>query len=197
MKLPFILLAAGRSERMGSPKGLLDFQGKPWLLAQVEAIRGQTEGLIRVVLGPYQEPEGKLIRGIKDAQIAINPDPDRGSFSSLQVGLQDLAGPVFLGPLDCPVAPVLASLFAALQPGVEGVSPTYQGRGGHPVLLSAVLAANLRTLNPDHSDSRLDHQLKAARARRLEVADPQVVLNLNTPESWQAFLALAPHQPRP
>lgn len=189
MEVPFVLLAAGRSRRMGASKALLDFHGRPWLVAQVQAIRAQTSGAIRVVLGPQNQEEAELLRGEDSVQVVLNSEPDRGPFSSLQAGLGGLPGPAFLGPLDCPVAPLLESLHQALLPGLEAVVPTFEGRGGHPVHLSTGMIARLLSLDPGGPDSRLDVQLRSARVRRLEIADPRVTLNLNTTEAWQRYLA--------
>jgi CTP:molybdopterin cytidylyltransferase MocA len=131
----------------------------------------------------------------------VNPNPERGPFSSLQVGLAGLAGPLFAGPLDCPVAPILAALLQGLTPEDEAVVPTFSGRGGHPVLLGADLRTRLLELDAAAPDTRLDEQLRQARTRRLEVADFRVALNLNRPEEWERFrlgsLTLPPHHPGP
>lgn len=189
IEVPFVLLAAGRSTRMGASKALLDFQGRPWLVAQVQAIRAQTAGPIRVVLGPQNQEEATLLSGQEGVRAVLNSEPDRGPFSSLQAGLAGLEGPTFLGPLDCPIAPVLATLHQALLPGLEAVVPTFGGKGGHPVCLSAGLIVRLLSLEPGGQGSRLDVQLRSARVQRLEVTDPRVALNLNTPEGWRLFLA--------
>lgn len=187
MKVPFVLLAAGQSSRMGHSKALLDYRGQPWLLAQIEAIRAQTRGLIRVVLGPQGQRESQLLARLEGVQSVLNPTPERGPFSSLQVGLKGLSGPVFVGPLDCPVADVLRALIEGLNPIPEAVVPTHQGRGGHPVLLGSPLVVRLLEMEAGAPEARLDLALKRARTQRIEVSDDRILLNLNTPEAWEAF----------
>lgn len=182
---------------MGQSKALLDFHGKPWLRAQLDDIRCQTSGPIRVVLGPASLAEAALCDRLPGVSVWVNPDPDLGPFSSLQAGLAGLSGPAFAGPLDCPVTPVLAELQAAMAAGDEAVVPTHLGRGGHPVLLGQSLVARLLSMDPAHPEARLDRQLRLARARRLEVMDSRVSLNLNRPEDFERYrnLPLAPHHP--
>lgn len=187
MDVPFVLLAAGQSTRMGQPKALLDYHGQPWLLAQIEAIRPQTQGLIRVVLGPQSEQESQLLAGLEGVQALLNPAPERGPFSSLQVGLEGISGAVFAGPLDCPVASVLRILLQSMDPDEEAVVPTHHGRGGHPVLLGSPLVARLVGMEAGAPDARLDVLLKRSRTRRTEVEDARILVNLNTPEAWEAF----------
>ena len=67
------------------------------------------------------------------------------------------------------------------------VLPTYGGRGGHPVLLSGAFVSQLAQLPVEHPESRLDHQIRAlpeSRVSRVEVRDPRVLDNLNTPEDF-------------
>lgn len=185
--LPFVLLAAGGSTRMGRSKALLDCGGRPWLQVQAEAILAQTEGPVRVVLSPEADPEKALVARLPGAVAVLNPDPSRGPFSSLQCGLEALSGPVFVGPLDCPVAPVLDLL--RLEAGAEAAVPLFEGRGGHPVLLGPALVARLRDLDPAAPEARLDRQLRRAMVHHVRVQDCRVRLNLNTPEAWKAFLS--------
>ncbi len=183
--IPFILLAAGRSERMGRPKGLLDFHGRPWVEAQVEAIRAQGAKPV-LVLGRDAEAYAPVLDSLR-VQVWRNSDPGRGPISSLLTGLAELAGPVFTSPIDVPVAPVLDLLLGALGEA-EAVVPVHGGRGGHPVLLGQPLVERLRGLFPMDLEARLDHQLRRAHTLRVEVPDERVLLNLNTPEAWEAYL---------
>jgi molybdenum cofactor cytidylyltransferase len=184
-----IVLAAGRSSRMGEPKGLVPFRGRPWLLSQLDAIE-RAGGRVVLVLGADRE----LYRGAlpdldRRARVVFNDDPDRGPFSSLQCGLAAVPpdAPVFVLPVDVPAASpaVWGALREALTGKGEGAGaavPEYEGRGGHPVLLAPATAANLR-LRP--ATSRLDAELTALPlVIRVPVKDPAVRLNLNAPQDW-------------
>ena len=186
------MLAAGRSSRMGEPKGLVAFQGRPWLLAQLDALALAGQRAV-VVLGADRARYLQLLPDLPArATLAYNDDPDRGPFSSLQCGLAARCpgSPVFVLPVDVPAAApeVWAALYQALQaparePGLgpDAAVPELEGRGGHPVLLAASAAQRLAG-RP--SGSRLDAELALLRVARVAVHDPRVRLNLNAPLDW-------------
>ncbi len=200
------LLTAGKSERMGQPKGLLPVGPGRFLDWQLRALAAAGLREIVVVLGFHREryeaaypwlvraraePIGVL--GISVAA-ALNADPDRGPFSSLGAGLGALrrhwprGSGCFVLPIDvpCPSAAVWEGLAAGLGDGACG-QPVFDTRAGHPVLLSEAL---VRSVPTQPSDSRLDHLLRGlplAARRRIPVSDPRILINLNTPESWREF----------
>jgi len=188
---PVIVLAAGKSSRAGMPKGLIDVDGRPWLEHQLDALRRNGLRNIVVVLGHHAERYLPILEQ-RSVRHATNPAPDRGPFSSLQVGLAALnpGSSAWVLPLDvpCPSREVWMALqqkFA--DDSSEVVLPTYGGRGGHPVLLSSSMVQALAALPVDHPDSRLDrqiHALSADRVGRVEVKDPRVLDNLNTAEDF-------------
>src|SRR5512146_2938208 len=83
-----VILAAGESSRMGRDKALLPWRGETFLTAAIESLRPWTE-LVIVVAGANAlalEPRVDAI----GASLIVNPHPERGQFSSLQVGLQEV-----------------------------------------------------------------------------------------------------------
>ncbi len=192
MLTPFsaVLLAAGRSSRMGEPKGLVDFGGRPWMVSQLDALdRAGVRAVL--VLGADRERYLQALPGLsRRAHLAFNDDPDRGPFSSLLCGLAALANtpgqPCFVLPVDVPAASpaVWGALAAALvaNPGADAAVPELDGRGGHPVLLSPSTVARLLA-RP--ATSRLDVELAALPGvLRVPVKDAAVRLNLNAPQDW-------------
>ena len=185
-----VVLAAGRSSRMGEPKGLVDFAGRPWILSQLDALDGAGVRAV-LVLGAARERYLQALPGLtRRAHLAFNDDPDRGPFSSLLCGLAALAippgEPSFVLPVDVPAAcpAVWGALMAALaaNPGADAAVPELEGRGGHPVLLSPSTIARLLT-RP--ATSRLDVELAALPGvLRVPVEDRAVRLNLNAPPDW-------------
>lgn len=183
-----VVLAAGRSSRMGEPKGLVAFRGRPWLLAQLDAI-ASVGGRAVIVLGADRERYLQALPGLAQrARLAFNDDPDRGPFSSLQCGLAAATpdAAVFVLPVDVPAAS--GRVWSALREALAGTQtaaaavPEMAGRGGHPVLLAPSTAAALQ-LRP--ATSRLDVELAAlAGVLRVPVDDPLIRLNLNAPPDW-------------
>jgi CTP:molybdopterin cytidylyltransferase MocA len=190
-----VVLAAGRSSRMGEPKGLVAFEGRPWLLTQLAALEGRRVVLVLAQDGPrYHEAIPGLAQRV---DVVANPEPERGPFSSLQVGLEragqraprDDGNPVFVLPIDVPApsATVWTALEEALSSGgheLDAAVPVFDGRGGHPVLLAPHFQARLLGRDPASPEARLDAMLRSAHARHVPVADPRVRLNLNAPEDW-------------
>lgn len=201
---PLIIPCGGKSSRMGDIKGLLPYQGRPWLLYQMEQFSKVGGKSIIVVLGFHQEqffsavPWLSLARNRThsyqglDVCCLINPQPERGSFSSLQCGAEFLATGAFFLPVDVPVpkASVWKTLFDATTKGVDVVIPRWNQKNGHPVWLSEHFLKILRKLPADHPNSRLDFQIGALSAERqkiVEVDDKQILMNLNTAEDFLSF----------
>jgi len=171
---------------MGVPKGLVRIDGRAWIEHQLDATERIGPGRTVVVLGFEHARYAEQVESLPArAVVARNEAPERGPFSSLQVGLAHVApdDPTFVLPIDVPApAPeVWASLLAALTSGVDAAVPVHRGRGGHPVLLSPRLARGLRRLG---AETRLDFELRRVAVARVPVEDARVRRNLNTPEDW-------------
>lgn len=194
-----IVLAGGASQRMGRSKALLAFRGCTWIEAQLEVF-ARAGGRHAVVV--IAERAARSTAWIADAlarrtdvcglsvRAVIQPHPDAPAFSSLRLALDAIGSrPAFVLPIDVPARGATWRALADAIGAHDAAVPTYRGRRGHPVLVSAALATRLIRLDPADPDSRLDRQL--ARADVIEVAldEPTVVMNLNTPEEWSSWLA--------
>ena len=168
-----IILNAGRSRRMGHPKGNLLFRdGMTFIERAVQLARtGNDWRFVVIVSGPEgvsPEPADKAV------VVATNPSPDRGMFSSIKPGVAaalaktpELSGLLLL-LIDHPL--VCDSTVTALTEAhrsIRGMSlvPTYEGRTGHPVLLSRTLLDAI-----EEADASL-----AARKRDLEAREADLV----------------------
>jgi CTP:molybdopterin cytidylyltransferase MocA len=196
---PLIILAGGASARFGSPKGLARWHDRTLLAAHIFSYAGTGTDVI-VVTGEHTEVYGTEIKLITSevqqfgsncsVRQVRNPDPDRGPFSSIQIGLTHLGQAamrgVFIQPVDS--GPVPAALFAEMAALSEGgaltVMPQFSGRGGHPVLLSCALACKCARQDWSHPQARLDFLLRdepRERMVRLPVGAPGVLFNFNHP----------------
>lgn len=201
---PLTVLAGGKSERMGRPKGLLSFCEKPWLLEQLDAYRRAGGKEAAVVLGYHADVylntlaclnTGKAtFRGSLKITTLINPQPRFGPFSTVQTGLsfflnQGCRSAAFIA-LDRPAPPARTwqELTAALKDGVRMVYPVRNGADGHPVMLSRQFAEQIVSANPENMRmNRLRNELPPGTCLTIEQTDKETGLNLNTPEEWRAF----------
>lgn len=191
MSLAGIILAAGESRRMGSPKPLLDFEGETFLDRLILTLSAVCSPVI-VVLG--WEPA--IIRaGIKRAEMAkfvVNPDYQRGQLSSLQCGIAAApaeAEGVMFTPVDHPaVKPStvvrLARAFEARTPEQLVFVPRFQGRNGHPVCAARDLFGEFLALAPEAAARDLIHRYRGQTVY-LDVDDPGVLQDIDDPEAYK------------
>ena len=185
MKPAAILLAGGASTRMGRPKALLPIGGDTFLGRLIGIYAPCCEPVI-VVLGH----QWQAIRAAMDAKAewVVNPEPERGQFSSLQVGLRALpaGADCLFQPIDYPaVAAATVTLLAAT--AGELVIPRYEGERGHPVRLSPGIVAELLALEPT-AQARDVIRAHYSAATFVDVADAGVVTDIDTPEDFARWI---------
>lgn len=184
-----IILAAGASSRMGTPKALLDYRGETFL-ARLVRVLGEACRPVMVVLGHNADTLWQQVPPA--ANIVVNPDPSRGQLSSLQTALAALpaeaAGFAFI-PVDSPaVEPAtvakLAQAFARRQASTLLVIPRRSGRRGHPVFAARPLAAEFLALPPTAEARDVVHA-HVDRTEYVEVDDPGIFTDIDDPEAYR------------
>lgn len=188
-KLSAILLAAGSSSRMGRPKALLEYEGETFLDRQIRLYAGMGARVI-CVLGRDSGQVAAALQRAAEAVLVLNPAPGGGQLTSLQCGLRAMQADTeafFFTPTDSPgvLAATLAALLEVRDGETDFVQPVYEGRHGHPVLASARMAPALLALPPQASARDL---VRRSRRRFVEVSDPFVLLDVDTPEIYSRLL---------
>jgi molybdenum cofactor cytidylyltransferase len=198
-RIAAIVLAAGRSTRMGGPNKLLArIDGVPLVRHAAEAAMGAGLAEVVVVTGHQQEAVRGALAGL-DLAFAHNPDFAEGLSTSLKTGLEALgdgvdAVVVLLGDMPRISSALVRRLAASFAPeaGRHVVVPVADGRRGNPVLWGRRFFPELMRVTGDQGGRAI---LAASPEAIAEVpADlDDVHLDLDTPEA----LAAAGGQPEP
>ncbi|HKT46390.1 MAG TPA: nucleotidyltransferase family protein [Candidatus Acidoferrales bacterium] len=193
--LAAVILSGGASRRMGSPKALLDYQGRPFLEHLLEITRHPRIGVRRVVLGAHAEPISKSIALAPD-EVVINPHWEQGQLSSIQAGIRSLPSDtdgMLLSLVDHPL--ISANLIDQLVEEFYSskkliVLPVYERRRGHPVIFSAALYDELLQASPE-TGARAVVWAHANDAREVPTTEEGCVLNLNDPAAFERLKSRA------
>lgn len=184
-----IILAAGASSRMGSPKALLDYRGETFIGRMVR-VYGEVCAPVIVVLGYHA---AAIRPAIPDtAAIVTNPQPERGQLSSLQTALAKLpadAEGFLFAPVDSPaIQPVtiqmLAEEFRRRDPATVFVIPRYRGKRGHPVFATRAIADEILAL-PATAQARDIVHRHVARTRYIDVEDAGILTDVDDPAAYR------------
>ncbi len=186
--LAAVIPAAGRSRRMGREKLLLPFRGATSLETILRTLRAAGISDITVVLRADLGEAARLSRDA-GARVLVNLEPDGDMAESIRIGLADLspsADAVFIWPADHPA--VQGTTIAALSAVADRASvwiPTWEGRRGHPALIGRALVEGVFELARGEGLRELWRK-RAASVRELPVPDPGVLINIDTPEQYEA-----------
>lgn len=197
-----IVPAAGRSERMGQPKLILAIAGQTVIARLVQTLRQGGAEPVVVVTPPREAPGAGLLIDEADRAGALvvvaesRPPEMRVSFELGLAHLERSAHPsvILLCPADSPgITPsVVAQLVEQAQKVPEAILiPTFQGRRGHPIVLPWGMALKSREL-PRGAGLNSLVALHAAEVVEVEVAEPGVLDDLDTPEDYQRWVPPAP-----
>jgi molybdenum cofactor cytidylyltransferase len=203
-----VILAAGESSRMGTEKALLPWppgnssilQGT-FLSAAIDTL-GSSADFVVVVSGKNESTLAPIVYA-SGASMVTNPDPSRGQFSSLQVGLHEVLNrgrdAAIITLIDRP--PVQAATLQVLREAFEGsptnvwaVVPECSGKHGHPYLVGREMIEAFLQADPGSSARTVEHQF-IEHIQYVPVNDPFVSLNINTPADYAALSATSSRPP--
>ena len=190
-----ILLAAGESRRMGQLKALLPWQGSTLLEHQVNALlEGGADQVVVVVGHRAPELEAKL-DGNERASCTVNPDYLQGKTTSLKAGIRAAAefqpGVILILNVDQPRKPetIRELVQLHLAGGALITIPTFNGKGGHPILLAAGLLPEVEAIDEESQGLKGVTRRHEKSTARVELGTPDILWDLNTPEDYQAAVS--------
>ena len=183
-----ILLAAGRSRRMGAFKPLLPFGDTTVIESCLNNLHSAGIENIVVVVGHRAEEVRAQLRN-RNITFALNPDPDSEMSASIACGVElinENTKALLISLVDHPAVPseVVTLLIKEWNQGAKLIQPEYNGRGGHPVLIDLVYRQELLALNP-HKGLRGLFDAHREEVRRVPVNSPYVARDMDTWEDYQ------------
>lgn len=187
-----IILAAGESTRMGSPKALLQIQGKTFLEHLVATLRNAGLHEISVVLG--HDSDKIIAQHPKlDVRFIINENYQKGQLSSIQAAIKSVpkdCDAIMICPIDRPLISTelikkLIEAYSKSKPPI--IIPIFDAKRGHPVIFSSSLFPEVL---------RAPHDVGARAvvwAHHNEVVEVQteeegILLNIDNPELYEKYI---------
>ena len=198
-RVAVLVLAAGRSTRMGGPNKLLaDANGEPLVVHAVKAALASQAVEVVVVLGHMAaEVKAAILSGVPQARVRFvtNPDFAEGLSTSVRTGIAALgneidAAIVQLGDMPGVNSALLDRLMAAFSP-VEGRSicvPTVGGKRGNPVLWDRRFFAEIAKVSGDTGAKHLIGE-HADLVCEVEMTGEAAITDIDTPEALAAWRA--------
>ncbi|HPD15535.1 MAG TPA: nucleotidyltransferase family protein [Planctomycetota bacterium] len=188
-----VILAAGRSRRMGAQKLLLPVGGQPMIARVADAVLAGPVGEVLVVVGADAERIAAALAG-RRVRFVANPDPGGEMLGSVRCGLRALpreaaAALIVLGDQPGVTPETVAAVVQGFRESGRGiVVPTHAGRRGHPLLvamryrdeiLSRYDGTGLRALLRAHPGDVLE----------VDAATPGAVEDVDTPAAYARLAA--------
>ncbi len=180
-----IVLAAGEGRRFGSQKMLADLDGEPLLNRTLQSVLDGGVDRIVVVRSLSSDLERVTLLADPRVTVVVNPDPDRGMFSSILAGLSaaERVDAILILPGDMPFvrAETISAVSIECARTDRIVSPRFNGERGHPIALPGRLR---RMLLAAPAGTTLSDVLKPFADERtmLDVTDAGVVRDVDVPE---------------
>ena len=180
-----VLLTAGQSRRMGQPKGLLQWGGKPLLRHQVDVLLGSGVDEIAVVLGEGVDELAPLVPDDRRVRTVWNARHAEGRSGSVIIGTLALreSEAVMCCNVDQPLS---TRLVEDLLGGAEAVPDfpiavaAFGGRRGHPVLIRRALFPEVVSISESSEGLKAVIRKDPARVLTVPVDSPNTHLSFNT-----------------
>jgi molybdenum cofactor cytidylyltransferase len=193
-----IVLAAGESTRMGSPKALLpERDGRPFVARIVRTCAEAGFDEVTIVTGTVHARIVAAVAADRPpiaVRFARNPDPSRGQLSSIWTGLDAAVRAdtraVLITLVDVPFvssATVRAVADAYRRSGAAIVRPAIDGRHGHPVVFDRTLFDALRRADPS-AGAKSVLRANADAIVHVTVDDHGSFVDVDTPDEYQRLL---------
>jgi molybdenum cofactor cytidylyltransferase len=193
-----LILAAGASRRMGSPKALLEFHGETFLDRLIGLFARRCSPVI-AVLGAGQGIVRAGLRRAGEALLLENPDFRLGQLNSMQCGLRAVPGDtdgVLFTLVDHP-AVTPATIDSLLETRLDSGAPARlriprcDGLRGHPIWFSKSLVPEFLAL-PPNSSAKVVVTRHASEIAYIDVDDPGILADVDDPAAYARLVSGSP-----
>jgi CTP:molybdopterin cytidylyltransferase MocA len=191
--IPAVVLAAGKSTRMGRTKALLPLGDETFVSRIVHTFRAAGVEDVVVVVGHDADLVARALRAMDPApRVILNPDYESGQLSSILAGLRAVDRPgvaaMLMTLVDVPLVTaetVRAVLMRYRSTSAPVVRPVNGDRHGHPVLVDRRLFGQLRGADSAGGVKPIV-RANASAAGDVEVLDDGAFTDIDTPEEYAA-----------
>ncbi len=190
--IEIIILAAGKSERMGQQKLLMPYGGKTIVENIIDKALASKAGAVKVVVGSNREEIYDLIKD-QPVQVIENAAFERGMLSSVQCGFEALsssasAGMILLGDQPMVQTLVIDKLIESFQKSRKGIIiPVYNNKRGHPVLIDTKYLIRINKLDPNRGLRQLMEEYPED-IYEMEVETNTILKDIDTIEDYKREL---------
>lgn len=184
-----IVLAGGRSQRMNFPKLLLPFNSSLNFIQKIASSYNELNTPVIIVVNQlvYEAYSDELSKLPSGCRLVINHHPEKGRIYSLQLGLNGCdSKKIFVQNSDNPFTEAKL-LSAMLEKSSQNgfVSPAFEGKGGHPVLLCGETIQRLSEIT--NEEMTLKEFLTGEEGKSVEADSKFISININTPEEYKKY----------
>jgi len=191
--MQIVLLAAGKSNRMGTNKLALLYNEKPILIHSLEAALAASSSVV-LVTGYYREETLTILKTYhydthKHLHIIHNSEAYKGQFSSTLVGLNEIdeKQSCAIALSDSPLIQKEHYIFLEKHlKGYDGVRMFYQKTPGHPMLCSPTLIQEARK---EKVGTTMRDFLNGKNINNIQSDDPRWVIDVDTKEAYEKLLS--------
>lgn len=188
-----VILAAGSSKRMGTPKALLNWCGKSLIDYQVDSLLAGGCNRVWVVTGKHHKEIVSKITISAKVKIVFNADHNLGKSTSVKKGVLSLPKDLFamvLIAVDQPRPPWIISKLINEHKNKTPLitSPTFLDRGGHPLIFNSQLIPELKEISESSFGIRKVFTNHKSEILSVPFDSKIIRLDINTPEEYSQAL---------
>ncbi len=193
-KISAIIIAAGKSSRMKTPKPLLDWGKEKLINFQIKSLKNSNIEEIIVVLGSNAGEIKKEIIS-NEVKVVTNTDFELGKTTSIKKGLSEVnkENDILLIAVDQPRNKLLIkqiSNFHTNHPSNKKIAMPYsEGKSGHPIIFSNIFFNELIKINEETEGIREIIKRNHGSIIKYKTKDNSALIDLNTPEQYERYLS--------